>query len=166
MIFQLVHTNAFARNGIENERIARDANTKSILEILLHIRQIVRHRLPPVFAGNKIWNILQRPRPVQGIHGDEVVEFVGFQVAQVFLHPGAFKLEGAVGFAFLVEFVCFFVVERDIVDTDFDAVVLLDQDERIPNNGEGFEAQKVHFDNPGILDDGTFVLRNEQFRFF
>ena len=45
-----------------------------------------------------------------------------------------------------------------VVDVEFNAVVLLDELQRIVDDGQGFQPQEVHLDDPGILNHVAFIL--------
>ena len=165
-VFQLVYSHPFTSDSIEYKCIAGNADTKCVFQIFLHIRHIIHHRLPSMFPGNKVGNILNRARAIKRVHGDQIVKLIGFEFAEVFLHTCAFKLERTVGFAALVEFIRFAVVQRNIVDVDSDAMVLFDQFHGIPDDRQRFQAQKVHLNNARIFDHRSFKLRQQQVGIF
>ena len=103
-------------------------------------------------------NVFHRTRAVQGVHGDQVLELVGLQLAQVFLHARTFKLEGPDGFAALVKLEGQRIVQRKRVEIDLHAVVEFDQFQRGLENVEGLQTQEVHLDDPRLLDHTAFDL--------
>ncbi|MPM46385.1 hypothetical protein SDC9_93085 [bioreactor metagenome] len=64
--------------------------------------------------------------------------------------------------AVTVQFVCFWIIQRNGVDVYLDAVCCFDVYERILYDGQGFKSQKVHLYQPRLFDDGAFVLRHKQ----
>ena len=68
-----------------------------VLQVAVHARQVVDYGRTPMLSGDEFRYVVHRPRSVQGVHGDEVLELGGLQLAQVFLHAGRFKLERAYG---------------------------------------------------------------------
>ena len=61
-------------------------NAISILEILLHNRNIVGNGLASLLSGNEVGDISHWPRTIQGIHGYKILESAGLQLLEVFLH--------------------------------------------------------------------------------
>ena len=91
-------------------------NTICIFKILFHNGYIINYRGLAMFSGNKVGNIRHRARPVQGIHGYEILKYRRLQFAKIFLHTGRLKLECTSGAAFAIKLVCGFVVNRNIVN--------------------------------------------------
>ena len=79
-----------------------------------------------MLAIDEAGNVFHRPRPVQRVHGDEVCEFVGLELPEIFLHADTFKLESACGFSALKECVRGFIVKGDIVHVDVNALAFPD----------------------------------------
>ena len=68
-------------------------------EDLLDERVLVLHLFPAVLAMDVDRDFFHGAGPVQRIHGDEVVDTLGLELAQVVLHALRFELEHAHGFA-------------------------------------------------------------------
>ena len=133
-----------------------------ILEILLHAGNVVLYLRGILFSGDEFGYIVHRSRPVEGVHSDEVLEDGGFELAEILLHAGRLKLEGADGASLLVEFVGEGVVDGQFLHIDGlaggDAYVL----DRLFQDGEGLESEEVHLDESGFLNHVSVVLRAEQ----
>jgi len=71
-------------------------------------------------------NKLHRPRAVQGVHGNEILNIVWFQLLQVHTHPFRFKLECTDGLAPLVQLERLFIIQGDLIDIDLDVFTHLD----------------------------------------
>ena len=65
-----------------------------------------------MFPVDEFRNICQRSRAEQGIHSDQVFEFIRFEILQVFLHADGLKLKCTVCFSALVKFQRLCIVER------------------------------------------------------
>ncbi len=63
----------------------------------------------------------------------------------------------------LVDLKCFFIIQRNRINVNFDMMILFNQVQSIPNNRECFEAEKIHFNDTGIFNDFTIILRDEKF---
>ena len=133
-----------------------------ILEILLHAGNVVLYLRGILLSGDEFGYIVHRSRPVEGVHSDEVLEDGGFELAEILLHAGRLKLEGADGASLLVEFVGEGVVDGQFLHIDGlaggDAYVL----DRLFQDGEGLESEEVHLDESGFLNHVSVVLRAEQ----
>ncbi len=129
-----------------------------VREVFLHLGDVVGYGMSAVFALDELGYVLHRPRAVEGVHGDEILEHGGFELAQVALHAGTFELECAHGGAAAVEFVGGFVVERNGVHVDVDAAVCLDIGHGVADDRQRFQPEEVHFYEAGALDNAAFVL--------
>ena len=86
------------------------------------------------------------PGPVERVQRGEIFQPRGLVAAQNIAHAGRFELEHAAGKAFAENLVGVGVVERQVFGHQLDAVVLLDQLQRVVDEGERGEAQKVHLE--------------------
>ena len=82
-------------------------------QAFLHRRQVVGNRLASRFPGDKARDIIHRPRPVQRIHGDQVLEPARPQIAQMLLHAVRFELEGPGRVTPAEQLKCLFIVQRN-----------------------------------------------------
>ena len=111
-------------------------NAVSILQVLLHARNIVGDRFLSQLTVNKSRDVLHRTRTVKGVHGNNVFEHGRLQFAQVFLHTGRLELERADGIATAIEFVSEFIVDRYMVDVDLDALRVFNVGNRLLQDRE------------------------------
>ena len=102
----------------EHHLLLIDGDAVSVLEIRLHDGDVVFDFFAALFAVDEVGNFVHRPRAVEGIHGNEVLECLWVEVAEVGLHSGRLELECACRAAFAVELISFLVVERYIVDVN------------------------------------------------
>ena len=100
----------------------------------------------PVAAGYVILHhtAAQRPGPVEGHHGDDVLETGGLEVPQVLLHALAFQLEHGVGVAGGEHLEGLRIVQGDVVQVDLFAAALFDVLQRVVQQRQGAQAQQVH----------------------
>ncbi len=136
--------------------VHRDA--VGLLQELLHLGQVIGDLLEPVLALDEAGDVFQRARAEEGVHGDEVAEAVRLQLAQVLLHAHALELERAVRLRALVQLEGLRVIERDAVDVDLDAMVLIDHAQRIADDRERLQPQEVHLDHARVLHHLAVVL--------
>ena len=78
-----------------------------------------------MLAGDEVRNIVHRPRTIEGVHRDEVLEDRRLQLAKIFLHTCRLKLECAGCLSRAIKFVGFFVVDRHCIYVHVDAARLL-----------------------------------------
>ena len=106
-----------------------------------------------MFTGDERGNVIHRARTIKGIHRDQILEFGGLKLFQVFLHAGGLELERTGGLSVAVEFISSRVLKTDVIDVDLMSCGLLDILDRLLNNGKGLQAKEVHLDQSGLLDD-------------
>ena len=138
-------------------------DTVGVLEVLLHTGNVVLNGLAAVLTVNEVGDVVHRTRTVQRVHGDEVLEGRGLQLAQVLLHTGRLELERTDGLAFAIELVGLGVINGYGVNVDIDAKALLDVGHGLLDDGEGLQSQEVHLDEARVLNHATLVLCYEQF---
>ena len=83
---------------------------------------------------------------------------LGLIAAQDVAHAGRFELEHAAGVALGEDLVGFGIVEREVFEHELDAAVLLDQLERVVDDGERGQAQEVHLEKRELLQPAHVVL--------
>ena len=133
----------------------------------LHVLQVVNNGLFAVFAVDEIGNVGQGSRAVQGIHGNEVLEFVRLEFLEVFLHSGGFVLEDPDGFSFLKKSVGQGILQGEILRCRKIRLHIAHQFNGIVDDGQGIEPQKVHFEQSGCFghlvielgDQGNLSIR-------
>ncbi len=110
---------------------------------------------------DEVGNVIHRPRAVEGIHGYQVLESGGLQLAQILLHARGLELERSDGAALAVKFVRRGIVYVDGVDIHRLALGMLHVGHGILYDRQGLETEKVHLYKARILDNRTLVLRDE-----
>jgi hypothetical protein len=113
---------------------------------------IVLHLLFSVLSADIIRDELHRPRPVECVHGNQVVDTGRFELFQIFAHSFRFKLKYADRTAFLIQFKCRRIIQRNIVQVILPAMIFFYKADRRFQNGERFQAQEVHLQHSGILN--------------
>ncbi len=98
---------------------------------------------------------LQRPGAVQGVEHDQVLDLGRLRLFQVIAHAGAFKLENAVGVAFLEHLERFAVKQVDVFQVDGHAQGFAHFADDVLDDGQGLQAEDVHFQQPDVFH---FVL--------
>ena len=136
----------------QHDLLLVDRDAVGVAQVLLHVGDLVGHRLLPVFAGDEIGDVLHRARTVEGVHGDQVFETVGLEVAQVLLHARGLELEQTGGIAAGKDLVCRGVVQRDVVDVHVHAVHRLDILHGVLDDRQRTQPQEVHLDQADALD--------------
>ena len=107
-------------------------------------------RLPPELAVDVGVDILHRAGPVEGVHGDQVLDAVGLQLAEIFLHPLALELEDPHGIAVAKDLVGGGIVQGDLVDVDRRAA-FRHHLHALADHRQGAQAQEVHLQQPDLL---------------
>ena len=144
--------------GQEHHLLLIDGNAIRLAQDILHARKVVLNFLLSLLACDKIRNIVHRPRPVQRIHSDQVLETLRMEALQPRAHAVGFKLEEANGIAPAIDFIGFLVVNGNGFDVDVRTVQFLDVVQAGVNDGQGVEPEKVHFEHARFLDIVTVVL--------
>ena len=124
--------------------------------------QIVRLFLA-LLAGDEARNIIHRPRPVQRVDGDDILDAVGMHLLQHVAHAGAFQLEHAHRVAVAQHVVGLGVVVRNLVDVE-GRFTQPDQLQRLLDDGERLEAEEVELHEARLLDVFHVVLRRRNGR--
>ena len=148
----------------EHHLLLIDRDAVGLLQILLHDGDVVGNRLLAVLTRYERRNVVHRPRPVEGVHGYEVLEFARLELAQRVLHPLRLKLERGGGVSVAVELEGGGVIERYVVDVEVYAAVALDVLEGLLDDGERLEAEEVHLDQTGLLNHAPLVLSGDHLR--
>ena len=86
----------------------------------LHLRELVLHLDPAVFAGDVVVDdpAPERPGPVERVQRDEVFEALRLRLSKRVTHARAFELEHAVRLAGLKDLIRLRVVQRQPVEVD------------------------------------------------
>src|SRR2546427_769345 len=92
------------------------------------------------------------------------LDAIGLELADVPAHPGRLELEHAGRFPGSEELERLIVIERDVLALDRYAPGLLDEAERVFEDGEVPETQEVEFQDAELLELLVLVLRLERVR--
>ena len=106
---------------------------------------------PAVLTCNKVRNLVDRPRTVQGVHSDQVKNSRRFQFAQVLLHTRRFKLEHRSRHTLAEQVESLLVIERNVAHVEVNPAILLDHVHRVLNDGQVDEAKEVHLQKSDIF---------------
>ena len=117
-----------------------------VLQIFLHAGDVVLYLLATVLARNKRGDIIHRTWTIEGIHGDDVLEYRRLEFAKVFLHTRRFKLEGADGASLGIESVGVGIVNGDGVEVYHLACGDADVLHSLLEDGQGLKTEEVHLD--------------------
>ena len=107
--------------------------------------------LDAVLAVDVARDVVHRPRPIERVHRDDVVEAVGLELAQRIAHAAGFQLEHAGGLAAAQQLEGRLVVERQLRQLERRAA-LLDQALGQRQQRERGQAEKVELDQARLLD--------------
>ena len=102
--------------GKQHDLFLINRDPVSVFEIALHQRMVIHDRFLAVFAANKLRNVFHRTRTIQRIHGDEILETIRTEQAQIFFHAAGFELKKPRRFAAREHAERRFIVERDRAD--------------------------------------------------
>ena len=110
-----------------------------------------------VFARDVAGNGLHRAGPVEGNGGDDVLKAGGLHVLQEQAHAAGFQLEHAVGIPGGNHAVYAGIVGGDVLGLPV-RPFLPHHVQRVPDDGQGAQPQKVHFQKPQTLQGAHGVL--------
>ena len=85
--------------GQQHHLLLIHGDTVGIVQVLLHVREVVRNSLLALLTRDEVRDIVHRTGPIEGVHSDEVLETRRAQLLQPCLHALRFKLEHAHGIA-------------------------------------------------------------------
>ncbi len=112
----------------------------------------------PVFTLDVSVDELHGPRPVKGVHGNQVFDGIRFELLEVFAHSLRFKLEGADGLAPLVQLESSFIIQGDGIDIDLRTFTDTYIFDGILNDRQGFQAQEIHLQHANTFHQFALVL--------
>ena len=122
-----------------------------LLQVFFARVYVIGNLFSAVLPSDKGWNVLEWPRSVQGVHGDEVAKNRRLQFLQVFLHARGLVLENSNRFAPLKQLVCFFVVQWESIRIQVQSMAVLDVAHCIFDDGQRLEPQEVHFEQSSVF---------------
>ena len=138
-----------------------DRDAVGFLEVLLHAGNVIFDGLYAVFAVDELWDVIHGARAIESIHGDEILKTGGMQLDEILLHTSRLELESASSSTLAIEFVGLWVIDRDFLDINVDAMVQFDICQCFLDNREVFQSQEVHLDQTRALDDTTLILGDD-----
>ena len=134
-------------------------NSIGLLEFAFHRIEIVGNLLSTVFTVNELWDVFQRTRAIQGVHGDEISKFRRLELFQILLHTCTLVLENTDSFTALEKLIGLGIVQWEAIWVQFYPVTLLHQSARFLNNGQRTKSQEIHLEQTGILYHRVVKLR-------
>ena len=104
---------------------------------------------------------LDGPGAIEGVERDQVLDAARLVPPQDIAHVGGLELEHAAGVALAEDLEGGGVLQRQIFQVEPDAVVLLDQSERVVDDGQRGESEEVHLQERQLLEAVHVVLRDD-----
>ena len=114
-----------------------------------------------MLAVDEVVDHVHRAGPVEGVQRDQVLQPIGSIADQNVLHAVRFKLEDARRLSVAEHLVSRLVVERQVLDNHRFASMLLDQRQRVRNDGERRQTQEVHLQQAELFQAHHVVLRDD-----
>lgn len=146
------------QTGEQHDLLLIDRHAISVLEELLHLRQVVFDILDSEFSVHEIGDIVHRAGTIEGIHSDEILKALRMQFLQPVFHAGGFELEHIGRVSASVELVCRLVVYGYRLYIDVYAMTLLDDVQTVMYDGQGNEPEEVHLEHADLLYIMAVVL--------
>ena len=146
--------------GEKHHLLLINGDSVGVVEVFLHLRQVVLDRLYAQFPVNEIRDIIHRSRPVERIHRNEVLETLRMQLLEPFHHARRFELEHRGSIASAVEFVGRSIVYRYCLYVYFLSPTIADIVQTLVNDGKGVKAEEVHLEHSHTLDVMAVYLRS------
>src|ERR1035437_883548 len=140
-----------------------DDDAVGLLEQFLQLRQVVLHGAAAPLALDEIVHhaALNRTGAVQRGERSEVFQAARLVAPQDVAHAARFELEYAAGEALAEDGVSRLVVERQVFGDEVNAVPLLDKAQRVLDQGESGQAQKVHLEELELIEAVHIELRHD-----
>ena len=117
-----------------------------------------------VLAADVGRDVVHRPRAIEGDHRGEVVDRRRAKLADVAAHARGLELEDAGRLARREQLEGLRVVERDRVEIDGDAAMVLHEVDRLAEDRQVREPQEVELEQPQGLDRVHLVLGHQRIR--
>ena len=140
-----------------------DRDAVGFLEILLHVRKVVSDGARVVLAGYELGDVVHWAGPVEGVHGNQILETLRTQLHEPFLHSSGFELEHALGVSPRIELVDLGVVYRNLLYVYVHAEALLHERRAAGYDGQGLEPEEIHLEHAHVLDFGALILAHPHF---
>ena len=133
-------------SGKKHHLLLIHRNAISILQVLLHARDVILDFLLTVLTGDERRDIIHRSRTIQGIHRNQVLKHGWLQLTKILLHTRRLKLERTNGLSSLVKFVSQRIIYRNMVEIDILTERLFHYLACLLQLRESLQAQEVHLD--------------------
>ena len=111
-------------------------------------------------ALDEIRNQIHRSRAIQRNERGDMFDGTDLKLFAQVAHPARFQLKYAERFRTVQEVVSFFIVERQRVNRHVNALRALDHFAGVADDGQSFQAEKIHFQQTQITDRPHRVLRD------
>ena len=136
-----------------------DHNSVSFLQDFIHDRMHLRDLLAPELAAAIQRNQLHRSGAEERVGGDQVFDAVRPHFHEQVLHSAGFKLEYSPCFAAAEQSQDVLIGEVDLFDVNFNPLRLFHQLNRARERRQRPQTQKIHLQQPALLDNWPFILR-------
>ena len=142
-----------------------DHDAVGLFEHRIDQRMHLGRRLAAVFHIDVVHDhaAFERAGAVQGGGRDDVGKFVRLHLREQVTNAAGFKLEHALRFAALQQLERFLIVERQLDRLDLFSAMLPDVGDRLVQDRQVAEAQKIHLEQAGLLDVRAVPLRDDVF---
>ena len=114
------------QSGEKHHLLLIHSDAISILQILLHHRDIIFDGKLSMLTLDKVGDIVHWTRTIQGVHRDKILKCAWLKLDKILLHTSRLKLERTRGSSLTIELVGLGVVDVDMVNIKLEAVGLLD----------------------------------------
>ena len=105
---------------------------------------------------------LHRPGPVQRHQRGDVLDGTDLKLAAQIAHPAGFQLEHAERFRAVEQVVGLRVVQRQMINVNFNAVRALDHFAGVADDGERLQPEEIHLQQAEVADGIHRVLRDQR----
>ena len=152
---------AAERHGRGHDVLLVDEDAVRLLEVRLEQRMQVGDLLLAVLAPDVGRDVVHRPGPEEGDHRGQVEHRRRPQLLDVAAHARRLELEHAGRLARRQQLEGLGVLERQVVEVDLDAALLLDEVDGLAQDGQVGEAQEVELEQAERLDAVHLVLGHQ-----
>ena len=144
--------------GQEHHLLLVDRDSVSVLEVFLHLRQVVLDLFGTELPCDEVRDVVHRAWSVEGVHCDQVLEPLRMEFLEPLFHPGGFELEHRVGVSAAVESVGLLVVDGDGLYVDILTLAEFYVVQALVDDGEGVQPQEIHLQHAYVFDVVAVVL--------
>ncbi len=115
----------------------------------------------PVAPIDEVWDELHGARAVERHQRGDVLNGADLKAAAEIAHTAGFQLEYPDRFTAVEQCIGFGVILRNVVDIDGDLMVFLDELAGVVDNGEGSDAEHIHFEEAQVTHGAHRVLGDD-----